>query len=205
MKLLEHTGKFGRVEGHYSGAATLSAAVPTADFSAGLSAAKMTVVVDGRAKIDTHIKSTPLDIIGHMVCQAPFTQDHDLSVSLPKQTISLAATVKYAPHDGAPKYIIDLATFHMKAEMDPSPTELLFKSTNFFLSCSLAATAITPLTVALKPFIPELRGTFERDISDLSFEYQPKLPAQKLGGLSIEVTYGEVGNAIVLSKKAPVS
>jgi hypothetical protein len=205
MKLLEHTGKFGRIDGTYNGTANLLASVPAAEFAAGLNAAKMTLIISGNAKIDTHIKFTPLDIIGHMACQAPFTQDHGLTVSLPTQTISVVATVKYAPRDGVANYVIDLATFHVKAEMDPSPTALLLKSTNFSLSCSLTASILNPLVVLLNPFIPELRGTFDRDISGVSFDYQPKLPDQKLGGVSVAITYSETGNVIVLSKKAPVS
>lgn len=198
FKRLARTGKFGRLEGKFGGQARLKVCMKSAKFGDLLDSASLQLEVSGGAELPTSIKFTPLDIVGHLACQAPWTEDETLSVALPLQAIPVNATMKFAEQNGIATYQIGLSAMKVRAKLDPDPTELLLRSKNFTLSCLLVAGMLTPTAVSLKPLIPQLQGEFNQEIDGRSFGFTPELPVQKIGGQIIKLKVQDKGRALLL-------
>lgn len=197
-KRLARTGKFGKLAGEFGGQARLNLCVRSATFGELLDRASLQLEIAGDAEIPTSIKFTPLDIVGHLACQAPWTEEETLRVSLPRQAISVVATMKYAEQKGTAAYKVDVNAIKVRAKLDPDPTELLLRSKNFTLSCLLVAGMLTPTAVSLKPLIPQLQGEFDQEIKGRSFAFTPELPVQEIGGQSVALKVQDKGRALLL-------
>ena len=82
----------------------------------------LSLLLGGQGSADTHIHFTPLDIVGHLACQAPWSQSKRVSVSLPNQSLSVTAEAHHSKaEDGRLGYDLKIRTSGLVAQMRPAP------------------------------------------------------------------------------------
>jgi len=200
LKRIARTGKFGQLSGSYEGHADVNLCIPSAHFSAALDSAQLELELSGTADIDAKIKFVPLDIVGHLACQAPWTESENLDASIPRQVLKVVPTIAFG--ESEPFQIrIRTSDIKLEAKLDPDPTELLLKSHNFQLSCSALAGALTIGAVAAKPFIKELQGQFKYTMKGDEFTLRPDLPTQMINGQEVKFAIQANGPSVILTAK----
>jgi hypothetical protein len=198
LKRLARTGKFGNLEaGVHARTDDLRVCMKSFTLAPDLTGVRTELDIQGAAMADVSMKFTPLDIVGHLACQAPFTEQRSFEAALRKSEVTIESGIQLANNaDGA------TATFEVQentvpVRIQPGPTEFLLTSPNLTLACQ-GLNLVKPLTVVLLPFIPELRGEFDQKIKKKEVAVDLAIPTQHVGDLTIHGSVQNNAKAIFL-------
>lgn len=143
---------------------------------------KLAFVLDAQGKVNADVgaKFVPLDIVGHLACQFPWTSRQDFEATLRESWFSAESDLKFILND-QPRLAFTTKEATLKTSISPSPTEYFLKDKNMTLACQ-GLNLLKPLALVLTPFIPQLQG-------DIDFKV-----AAKDGTLDIPLQTIEIGD-----------
>jgi len=84
----------------------------------------------GEAAADVHLKLIPLDIVGHLTCQVPWTENRSFTATLRDPNVSVSSGVKVIQDERGSRLTFDIPEHELKLKLQPGPTELLLTSPN---------------------------------------------------------------------------
>ncbi len=198
LKRLSRTGKFANLEGSIGGPAELKLCFGAVDLARDLTNLSFTLNVAGSADLATHIKFVPLDIIGHLSCQIPWTEDRTLRAEVPTQSLPIKIGLSRTSEGGRQTFKAHLDEVTVKLHVQPSPTALILQSTNFNLSCMPLAGLLNAVSLSLAPFVPELMGDFEHKQKSIDLSFQPQFPKLSVSTREVKIEIVETDRAIIL-------
>jgi hypothetical protein len=199
LKRLSRTGKFANIDVSMGGPATLKICPSAVNLSTDLTEVSLNLGVDGGADVATRVKFVPLDIIGHLACQVPWTEDRTFNVTIPAQAIPVKANLTAKIVNGKQAYDGHIDEVMLKLHFEPSPTVLLLQNTNFTLACLPLAGLIDAVTLNIGPLIPDLLKDFDFKQKAVSFSFVPKLPDVKVFENDLKTTLSETRRTIMLT------
>jgi hypothetical protein len=164
----------------------------------GLDTVQFALDVQGKALADVDVKFVPLDIVGHLACQFPWTHAETFQASLRESRLGIASSLKVVTENEKTRLDFAVAKLPIKAHLSPGPSEFLLKSKNMTVSCA-GLNLIKPLVVLLTPFIPELRGDIDYNLPAQTGSVDLALPSQKVGDRTLHLTANDTPQALVLS------
>lgn len=175
---LKKTGNFGNLDVDAK-VATNDAKICLQDFNLapGMDRLALALDVTGKVGADVHIKFTPLDIVGHLTCQLPWTETQHFDAAVSERAIADSSSVAFVDKEGKPHLRFSVDETTVKATLKPGPAEFLAQSPNMIISCP-AAGGIAALSVGLAPFVKELRGDFDIKVKKKDFDLE--LPEQRV-------------------------
>jgi len=202
---IAHTGNFANIDGSFgTGSASLTACVQSAVFAPKLDSAKLSLLLGGQGSADTHIHFTPLDIVGHLACQAPWGQSKRVSVTLPNQNLDVTAEAHHTKaEDDSLGYDLKLRTSGLVAQMRPAPRDIILSSYNMDIACAPIAPLVNTVGFSAAPFIPELRGEVRIPDQELSLHYDVRPVLVKAGQTPVTLRFSD--NGIALTGTAEIS
>jgi hypothetical protein len=177
VEAIDRTGNFANIDGSFgTGSAVLDIVFSKIAITDNLDTLNLGMLVSAQGGADTHLKFTPLDIVGHLACQIPWTNDKRVNIEVPPQSFSLTGSLRGHQNGTALSYSAKIATSGLEAQIKPSPRDLILTSYNMTLSCLPIAPLIHTLNLSASVFIPELRGiiTLPGQEKELSFALKPK-------------------------------
>lgn len=190
LKRLSRTGNLANVNGSLQAAGNADMCIDKFRVSDDVSSLTFTLSVEGAMSAQASVKYVPLDIVGHMLCQFPFTENKTLSVRVPQQSLDVGANMLFENTDEGLKIRSETSVPDIGAKVSPSPQELILQSYNMTLACAPAAGLIHPINLSVGSIVPEMRG----DVS---------IPLDKMTNEMIvepfELLAGENGTKIGLS------
>ncbi|MEM7101239.1 MAG: hypothetical protein AAF541_23455 [Pseudomonadota bacterium] len=185
VKRINRTGNFANLGGAVEGVGTLNACLGDIRIDEGLTKVEANLSVAGRAKVDASLKFVPLDIVGHLTCQAPFTEDRVLEVDVSKTSIGVSASLVDSGLDDSFYLEYEISPTKVSATLDPGPTEILLTSVNSTLACQ-GLNMIKPLVIGITPFVPELQGNFDFEPDTIRIRSEIELPRQVIADRSLQ-------------------
>jgi hypothetical protein len=198
LKRLARTGKFGNIEaGVHASTDNLRVCMKSFALTPDLTSVRAELDIQGATKADVSMKFTPLDIVGHLACQVPFTEERTFEAALRKSEVTIESGIQLASNaDGATaKFEVQENTVPVRIQ--PGPTEFLLTSPNLTLACQ-GLNLLKPLAVTLTPFIPQLRGEFDQKIKKKEMEVDLAVPTQTVGDLTIHGALKNSSKALFL-------
>ena len=168
------------------------------NLSPGLDHIALNLDVTGKAGADLDIKFVPLDIVGHLACQFPWSEKQHFDAELRDTRLGFNSAVNIVAVGEKPHVDFALDKVTIKARLSPSPTEFLLKSPNKTLACA-GLDLLTPLMIDLTPFVPALRGDIDHDIDKQNASVNLPLASPIIGNASMSLSASETANALVLT------
>jgi hypothetical protein len=199
LKRLSRTGKFANIDVSMGGPANLKACFSAVKMSDDLRLLSLNLSVDGKGDIATHVKFVPLDIVGHLACQVPWTEDRLITATVPNQLLPVKVNLTSKNSNGKQVFDGRIDEITLKLHFEPSPTALLLQSTNFTLACLPLAGLINSVTLNLGPLIPELLKDFDFKQGAIVFSFAPQLPNVNVLNSGVKMVLSETSHAIVLT------
>jgi hypothetical protein len=142
--------------------------------------------VSGSAQVKVNVHFEPLNVVGHVVCQFPWTKEQTFDADL-SQTVPVHAGMKFASDpQGNPSLNIAVDSEDVNAKLSPGPTEFLLKSPQLLVSCPIVA-GFAPLVVAATPFVPQLRGDISYKTAATTLNVAIPSPSQTVGTSTLTV------------------
>ncbi len=169
--------------------------------SSGLDKMALKLGIKGNAQVDVGLKFTPLDIVGHLACQWPWTDNRKFSATIPQQDLSFDATVAIQTDGNKPQLQFSIAETEASANISPSPTEYLLTNANLTLSCS-GLNFIKPLVIVATPFLPQLRGEFKQKIDKQEVLIDLPTPNAKIGEIEFGTRVEATSQALLVKVQA---
>jgi hypothetical protein len=196
---IAHTGNFANIDGSFgAGSASLTACIQSAVFAPKLDSADLLLLLGGQGNADTHIHFTPLDIVGHLACQAPWSQSKRVSISLPNQNLNVTAEAHHTkPEDDSLGYDLKMRTSGLVVQMRPAPRDIILSSYNMDVACAPIAPLVNTVGFSAAPFIPELRGEVRIPDQELSLHYDVRPVQVKAGQTPITLRFSDNGTALI--------
>ncbi len=193
VKRINRTGNFANVKG--SVAIDAQAKVAVKEFHASGESIKSTIELEAEARIDTQIHFTPLDIVGHLACQAPWRDRFRTTASVAKQ--SLVVSVKYSTMiEGDDVFVVaKVAPFSISATTTPSPKSLILNSQEFTIHCLPLAGLLRAVDIVLPDVIPDEAN------GKLLFEQAETTIKQKVDPIVVKLGDSEITAKIVNGRR----
>lgn len=199
LKRLARTGKFANIEGSFQGSVDVGACMAGFALASDLSQVKAHIDFDGRAEGDLHVKFVPLDIVGHLSCQVPWTEDQKVRAEVPRTTVPLEAAVRLVVESAdAPHYEFGVQPAKLSLKLNPSPMEFMLTSMNMTLACQ-GLNLVKPLLLPATAFVPQLRGDFDYEVKGSTVSLNLEMPKVAIGGHTVVFFVGETESALVLN------
>jgi len=197
LNRLAATGNFANLDVD-SRFATDNLQVCLRDFnmSPALDRVQFALEVQGEAKADVNVKFVPLDIVGHLTCQFPWSQSKTFSASLRESRVGIASSLQLVTDTGDARVNFAVDNIDVKAKLKPGPTEYLLGSPDLLLKCPVLA-GLAPTVVALTPFVPQLRGEIDYTLKDQKASVKLAIPLQSVGEVAMIVKVISTRDAIV--------
>lgn len=196
LKQLAQTGKFGILEaGIKANTEALRVCLKSFSLQPDLSVASLQVAADGEVAADVTLKFTPLDIVGHIACQAPFAESRTFRASLRSSEVMVESSIDLAPEGQGVEARFRVQELPLRLE--PAPSEFLLSSPNLALACQ-GLNLIKPFVVGLAPFIPELRGEINQEIPEQQVTLDLAIPEETIGALRVKGKLQQSSTAIFL-------
>ncbi|WP_210171928.1 hypothetical protein [Methylobacterium sp. GXS13] len=199
LTLIKNTGKFANLDvTSQIKSEDLGVCIQEFNLSTDLSGVSLALDVSGRAQAVIDVKFTPLDIVGHLACQWPWTESQTFEASLKESRIPISSAFRLeTPPDGQARAVFSVKETIIKADISPGPTEfLLTKSPNMTLSCQ-GLNLIKPIVLLLTPFVPQLRGDIETKLPSQEISADLNLPVQRVREKEFSVSIKNNRQAIV--------
>jgi hypothetical protein len=198
LRALKRTGNFANID-TISKIASDKLQVCLKDFnlSPGLDSLVTKATVVGKANIDVDLKFTPLDIVGHLVCQLPWSGSKSFEAELVDPVVPLSAAIEFVVPDSQPAHMLFSLKSNgkFKANVTPSPARFFTDNPQTFVSCSGLA-LLSPLIVPLAYLLPQA-------IVDLEVKENIKMdlptPKFRVGNQDIELRLRSTPNALIYS------
>ena len=197
LNRLAATGNFANLDVD-SRFATDNLQVCLRDFnlSPALDRVQFALEVHGEAKADVDVKFVPLDIVGHLTCQFPWSQSKSFTASLRESRVGIASNIQLATDTGDARANFVVDNVDIKAKLKPGPTEFLLSSPELLLKCPVLA-GIAPTVVALTPFVPQLKGEIDYTLKDQRASVKLAVPKQVVGEVAMVIKVVPTKEAIV--------
>ncbi|MEW8035818.1 MAG: hypothetical protein AB2817_07070 [Candidatus Thiodiazotropha sp.] len=175
VKRLSRTGNFANIDGTATVNASLGACFGSIELSEDLNNLSLTLEFSGTADVATHMKFTPLDIVGHLACQVPWSDRFFLTTTIPEQSVKLAATFSTITSGEDLHLAVSANGFTVNASMEPSPKQELLNSNNFNISCLPLSGLIRAVDIFAGDVIPdEVNGKIVHEQDPFSFKWPIK-------------------------------
>ncbi|MFT3802526.1 MAG: hypothetical protein QM766_15065 [Burkholderiaceae bacterium] len=199
LNRLAATGNFANLDVD-SRFATDNLQVCLRDFnmSLALDRVQFALEVQGEAKADVDVKFVPLDIVGHLTCQFPWSQSKNFTASLRESRVGIASNIQLATDNGDARANFAVDNIDVKAKLNPGPTEFLLSSPELLLKCPVLA-GIAPTVVALTPFVPQLNGEVDYTLKDQKASVKLAIPKLAVGDVAMVVKIVPTKEAIVVT------
>jgi hypothetical protein len=170
------------------------------DFSLdpGLEHVALSLGVSGSASADVDMHFTPLDIVGHLACQFPWTEKRSFDAQLVEPNIGITSAINIDTGGTTPVLHFAIDDTTIKARLHPGPTEFLVTSPNMLISCA-GLDLLLPLTVSLTPFIPQLQGTVDYTVKKQDLSLDVAVPQLRIADAPISLVVQANPKAIVLA------
>lgn len=198
LQALKKTGNFGNLDVDstvYTDG--FEVCLKSINLSPDLGKVDIKLQAKGSAKADIWMKFTPLDVAGHLTCQAPFTNKRTFNAKLREEAVSISSTISMRTSDQKPAMDFQLREVELKTQIAPSPIEYLLTNVNMTLACQ-GLNLIKPLLVAATPFSSELKG-------DINYKSKPargsiplNLPVQDVGGKKLKLRADSSVTALIV-------
>ncbi|TIX55085.1 MAG: hypothetical protein E5V28_24740 [Mesorhizobium sp.] len=198
LKRIARTGNFANLDGSFQGRGKLGVCLESFQLANDLSRVDLSVGATGQVKADVSLKFTPLDIVGHLTCQAPWTEKQTFDATVPNTSIPISSTIELNSLEGASTIGFNVAEIKFPLQLNPGPTEFLLKSANMTLACQ-GLNLLKPLLISATPFIPELKGNFEHVEKARHLDMHVELPSQEIGGVAIQAKLSTTPPALLVS------
>ena len=153
--------------------------------SPALDKADVMLDITGEATADVSMKFVPLDIVGHLTCQVPFTESQTFHASLRKSEVSLSSDLRFLNDPSGARFRVTIPEGSVPVRLEPGPTQFLMTSPNMTLACQ-GLNLVKPLMLSLTPFIPELRGEIDYKYKQREMTIDLALPSQRVGDLEVQ-------------------
>jgi hypothetical protein len=203
LQLLARTGKFGNLEASVQARSEdLRACLRSFVLKDDLSQVHAELDVQGGVAADVSMKFTPLDIVGHLACQAPFTEDRSFHAALQASDVTIDSAIALTAVGDRAVMKFEVQASTVPVSLQPGPTEFLLTSPNLLVACQ-GLNLIKPLLFALTPFVPELRGKIDYEIPKQSVAIELALPTQNIGPLKLHGTVKDNDCALFLVTTSP--
>lgn len=198
LKALRRTGNFANLDVEADvKAESVNVCMKDFSLSPGLDKVALKLGVKGQAQVDVGLKFTPLDIVGHLACQWPWTDNKQFSADIPQQEVSFNADMAIHTDGDKPTLRFALAETEAEVNISPSPTEYLLTSVNLTLSCS-GLNLVKPLIVTATPFLPQLRGEFKQKIEKQEVSVDLPVPNVKIGDVGLDSRFDTTLQAFIV-------
>ena len=143
------------IDGSFQGSAAISMCLGSFTLSNDLAEVLAALNFRGSSSGDLHVKFVPLDIVGHLTCQVPWTEDQKVSATVPQTILPLRAKIGLSAVDGEARYTFAIDEASRRLWLNPGPTEFMLKSTNMTLARQ-GLNLVKPLIIPATAFVPEL-------------------------------------------------
>lgn len=117
LKRLARTGKFANIDGSFQGNASLRVCVTEVAVASDLSSIHATLDLAGNASGSLHVKFVPLDIVGNLACQVPWTEDQHVAAMIPQDTVSVNSNIKLEAGSDGPKFVFKTEPTSVKLKL----------------------------------------------------------------------------------------
>ena len=199
VKRINRTGNFANIKGSVAVESKIEIQLKKVKFHDG--GAEVKLDVGGLSKFDTNMRFTPLDIVGHMACQAPWRDRFATEAELVPQEIALDVNYKIKSKEDNLIVSMIIKPISVSAVVNPSPKQLIMNSQEFTIHCLPLAGLIRAVDIALPDIIPdEVNGNVEYEQGQTeinhSFELQPVKVGDKKYNLQIIVSDQYISAAI---------
>jgi hypothetical protein len=199
LKRLARTGKFANIEaGVRAKTDNLKVCLQRMRLADDLSSAEMGLHATGGASAHVDMKFIPLDIIGHLTCQVPWTESRDFHATLREADIRLAPRIRFIPNPDGAQVRVTLPKGQLPLKLEPGPTEFLLTSPNLTLSCQ-GLNLLKPLLIAATPFVPALRGEIDYKYKEQNILIDLPMPRQNIGNVTFSTRLDQSDRALFLS------
>jgi len=169
------------------------------NLSPGLDKAAIQLHGSGSAAAKVDVDFTPLDIVGHLACQFPWSDAETFTAQLRDPNISFAADISLRSEPEHAVLDFNVQETTVKLEISPSPTEfLVLRPSMMTVSCS-GLNFIRPLVVLLTPFVPTLRGEIDHKLKSQQVSLRARLPQQEVNGIVLKPELKPTEQALLLS------
>jgi len=198
LKALKRTGNFANLDVEADvQAKDVNVCIKDFSLSPGLDKVALKLGIKGQADVDVGLKFTPLDIVGHLACQWPWTDNRRFSADIPQQDVSFDAAMAIQTAGDKPTLRFSLAETEAKVNISPGPTEYLLTNVNLTLSCS-GLNFVKPLIVTATPFLPQLRGEFKQKIEKQEVSVDLPVSSASIGGIDLNTRLDTTPHALVI-------
>ncbi len=168
VKRINRTGNFANVKGNVN--VTAEAAIALKNFHFSGETILSTVELEATARFDTEIHFTPLDIVGHMACQASWRDKFSASANIPKQNLEIAVSYSIEEFNSGSAIVVKVAPISISGSTHPSPKSLILNSQVFTIHCLPLAGLIRVVDIVLPNVIPdEINGEIKVEQKEIEF------------------------------------
>lgn len=170
LKRLSRTGNLANVNGGVQGTGTVEICVRKFLVSDNVSTLALSLDAEGSATAEASVKFVPLDIVGHLLCQFPFTEDKTVSVNIPRQGIDINSDLAFENTVDGLKISTETSASDIGAKISPSPRDLILQSYNMTLACSPVAPLLHTVNLSVGSVVPEMKGDVSIPVDKITNE-----------------------------------
>lgn len=197
LNRLAATGNFANIDIDYSASSSdLKVCLRNFQLSPAIDRVQFELDVTGEANANVNVSFVPLDIVGHLTCAFPWSQEKNFTASLRDSRVGIGSTVNIATNQSSATANFALEDVSVKAKLSPGITEYLLTSPEMLVKCPVIA-GIAPTTILLTPFVPVLRGEIDYTLSGQNVSVDLALPEQNVGGRTMAFRIRADKDAIV--------
>lgn len=198
LHALSKTGNFANIDvGADIKTDNLKICLQDFNLAPGLDQVAFNFDVTGNATADVDVKFVPLDIVGHLVCQIPWTDRRKFEARLTDSKIGVNASLKIVSADQKASLQFAVDEMTLKANISPGLTEYLMTSPNMYVSCA-GLNMLRPLVVQLTPFLPALRSEISHKVDRREVKVNIPLPEPHLGQFGMRLAIDETPQSLLL-------
>ncbi|TAY50940.1 hypothetical protein [Rhizobium leguminosarum] len=161
LKRVSRLGNLANLDGKFRASGRLDFCVTHLQLSPTMEQLEASFDVKGYGAADASLKYVPLDIAGHIVCVADWTEDKHITVALPRQELKVSSTVTVDTSGKTATLKAHIKTSDLTVQLRPGPAELIQKSYNMRLSCPAVGWLVNDATLDISKSLPEMRGDLE--------------------------------------------
>ena len=198
LNALGRTGNFANLDVNANIKANgVSVCMREFNLSPGLEKLSVAMDVNGKVNADVGIKFVPLDIVGHLACQFPWTSRESFEATLRESRVRAESSLKFILNE-KPRLAFATQEATLKTSISPGPTEYFLKDKNMTLACQ-GLNLLKPLALVLTPFVPQLRGDIDFKLAAKEGTLELPLPTAKIGSSTVKVVAKDTLQALLLS------
>jgi hypothetical protein len=149
-------------------------------------ALKGSLSVQSTVKANGHVNFTPLNVVGHVLCFAPFAKSVDDSVQVPAQPVSISTTATFLDNSDAAMIEANVANpIHIHFPFRAIASKLA-TDPDFIIKCPIPAIAGTIRAATPDDWWPSaVRGDIEKDIPSWKIDLDLVRKPIRLGNLRL--------------------